>query len=101
MKFVRLWREPTLSFAFEGGFTRRWCVHPGRVRAPFSLIQLLTSTAFRHALRACWRPTFVSRDKSRQKRFLQAAEGCVAGRWDRGLGVRHRALLRDLLVRAE
>ena len=61
-----------------------------------------TSTAFRPALRACGRPTFVSRDKSRQKRFLQAAAVRGAGRrGPGGFGVWHRALLRDLLVRAE
>jgi len=60
-----------------------------------------TSNPFRHALRACWRPAFVSRDKSRQKRFLQAAAVRGAGRRGRWLGVWHRVLFRDLLARAE
>src|SRR6056297_1988075 len=63
------------------------------------LVQIQKS--FRPALRACGRPTFHKRLKSRQKRFLQAAAVDGADGRGLGLGVRNGALIEDLLVRAE
>src|SRR6056297_943628 len=103
MNFVRLWREPTLGFTFEGGFAPRWFVHLGRVRAS-SQIQI----QIRLQLRLHFAPRFaltgellfsvakkVTKNALYRRQLFEVPVG--AGR---GLGVWHRALFRDLLARS-
>jgi|SRR6056297_1399290 len=104
MNFVRLWREPTLGFTFEGGFAPRWFVHLGRVRAASQIqIQIRLQLRLHFAPRCALAGELlfsVAKKVTKNALYRRQLFEVLAGTaW--GLGVWHRASISDLLVCAE